>query len=251
MKNIKKSYMRYLITISLYFLLQNIVFASQLKDFTASYNLYHNEFFVGTSTRTLSTENKSVTFLSTAETAGVAAWFFNITITETSKLQFKNKRLHFISYSYNEKNGDDNEGYQLHLEQPDKLYNSYTKESYPAVKNLHDTLGFTVAFMQEMQAGKREIEYTIAEKDSLKIYTLKFIKKEKLKTEKGEISTLKMEHYDPQTKYRFTFWCAENMGFLPIRIRNINPKGDENLLNLTHFNQKAVQLSMETEESDE
>ena len=251
MKSNKKSYMRYLITISLYFLLQNSVFATQLKDFTASYNLYHNDFFVGQSTRTLSSKNKNLTFLSTAKTDGVAAWFFNITITETSKLLFKNKRLHFISYSYNEKNGDDNEGYQIQLEQPDKLYNSYTKESYPAVKNLHDTLGFTVAIMQDMQAGKREIKYTIAEKDSLKIYTLKFIKKENLKTKKGLISTLKMEHYDPQTKYRFTFWCAENMGFLPIRIRNINPKGDANLLNLTHFNQKAIPLNMDTNESDE
>ena len=243
--------MRYLITITLFFFLQNIVFAAQLKDFTAQYDLYHNEFFVGTSTRTLSTENKNLTFTSIAETGGIAAWFFNVTLTETSKLQLKNERLQFISYNYNEKNGDENEGYHIRLEQPEKLYNSYTKESYPVVKNLHDTLGFTVAIMQDMQAGKREIQYTIAEKDNLKIYTLKFIKKENLATEKGRISTLKMEHFDPQTKYRFTFWCAESMGFLPIRIRNINPKGDENLLNLTHFNQKAIQLSMETEQSDE
>ncbi len=242
--------MRYLLTLIFYFILHSIAFAAPIKDFTASYDLYHNEFYIGQSTRRLKTKNKFLTFTSTAETAGIAAWFFNITITETSKLRFKNKRLNFFSYQYNEKNNDKNEGYQLRLDKSHQFYNSHTKQLYPAAKNLHDTLGFTVAIMLDLQAGKREITYTIAEKDNLKTYTLKFIKKEKLITNTGEISTLKMEHYNPQTKHRFTFWCAENMGFLPVRIRNINHKGDENLLNLTHFNQQSIYLNLDSEEPD-
>lgn len=242
--------MQYLITITFYFLLQSITFASPLKDFTAGYDLYHNGMYIGQSTRKLTTKDKFLTYSSVAKTAGVVAWFIDITITETSKLLFKNKRLNFISYDYNEKNKDKNEGYQLRLDKPQQFYNSYKKQHYPVAKNLHDTLGFTVAIMHDIQLGKREIKYTIAEKDNLKTYTLKFIKKEALITDKGKISTLKMEHYDPQTKARFTFWCAENMGFLPIRISNINQKGDENLLNLNRFNQKKIYLELDEEESD-
>ena len=244
--------MQYLISFIFYLFLQNTAFASPLKNFTAGYDLYHNQFYVGTSTRTLNSSNNQYTFSSTAKTAGVVSWFADISIKETSKLLFKNNRLNFVSYEYDEKNRDEKEtkNYQLNLTKPQQFYNSYEKKHYPAAKNLHDTLGFSVAIMHDLQLGKREISYTIAEKDNLKIYTLKFIKKENLITDKGHISTYKMEHYDPKTKARFTFWCAENMGFLPIRIRNINQKGDENLINLTHFNQKKIFLNLEDEESD-
>ena len=58
-------------------------------------------------------------------------------------------------------------------------------------------------------------------------------------------------HYDPQTKTRFTLWCAENMGFLPIRIRKINYKGKVVLLNLTHFNQQAIDLILDEDEDED
>ena len=239
--------MPYIIAIALSFLLQLSASASSLKDFSASYDLYHNGMYIGKSNRLLSTKNKLLTFTSTAKTAGILALFSDITVTETSKLRFKNNRLNFFSYTYNEKDSDKNEGYQLRLDKFHQFYNSSTEQHYPVTKNLHDTLGFTVAIMPELQAGKREIKYHIAEKDSLKNYTLKFIQKENLITDNGEISTLKMEHYDPQTKLRFTLWCAENMDFLPIRIRNINHKGDENLLNLTSFNKKQIYLELNDE----
>ncbi len=239
-----------LITIILYFFIQNTAFSAPIEDFTARYDLYYNGFYVGQSTRTLTTENSNATFSSIAKTAGVAAWFANITVTETSKLEYKNKHLNFVSYLYDEKGNDKNERYELYLDKSGQLYNSHEKKLYPATKNLHDTLGFTIAIMRDMQAGKRAIKYTIAEKDNFKIYTLNFIKKEMLSTDKGEISTLKMEYYNPETKYRFTFWCAENMGFLPVRIRNINPKGDENLLNLTHINQKEIHLNLDDNEDE-
>ncbi len=242
--------MRYFITLFLYLSLQNITFSSPIKDFTATYDLYHNNFYVGVSTRTLTSENKFLTFTSVSKTAGLAALFFDVTLTETSKLRFKNNRLQFFSYHYDEKKSDGNEDYELRLDKNSTFYNSYKKEYYPLEKELHDTLGFSIAVMHDMQKGKRTIKYTIAEKDSIKTYTLKFVKKENLTTYKGVISTLKMEHYDPQTKYRFTFWCAENMDYLPVRILNINHKGDENLLNLTQFNQKKIYLELDEEEID-
>lgn len=242
--------MQYLFTIVLYFFLQATLFATPLKDFTVGYDLYHNGMYVGKTKRQLSTENKFLTFTSVAETAGLAAIFFDVTVTEKSKLRFKDKRLSFFSYSYNEKDNDKNKGYQLRLDKSQQFYNSYKKELYPVTSNLHDTLGFTVAIMHDLQTGKREIKYSIAEKKNLKTYILKLIKKENIQTSNGAISTLKMEHYDPQTKHRFTLWCAENMGFLPIKILKVNHKGDENLLNLTQFNHKKIYLNMENEEYD-
>ena len=242
--------MRYLITLLLYFSIQFFSFAAPIKDFTVRYNLYYNEMYVGQTTRNLVTENNNINFSSTAKTDGIASWFFDITLAETSKLHYKNNRLYFFSYSYNEKKNDENKGYTLRLDKANTFYNSHTKKHYPVADNLQDTLGFTVAIMHDMQNGKREITYSLAEKKELKTYTLKFITKENIATNDGQIATFKMEHYNPQTKERFTLWCAEKMGFLPVRILSINRKGNENLLNLTHFNQKKFFLDFSEEDID-
>lgn len=232
---------------SLYFLIPLTSNAKAVKDFTAEYALYHNQLFVGESKRQFVNSNNALTFSAFTETAGLAALFIDIKINEVSTLQFKNNQLNFVSYQYNEKNKDKKETYQLTLAKNQKFYNSYTKQYYPAKKNLQDTLGFTVAIMQDLQAGKRDIKYTIAEKDNLKSYRLKFIKKENISTSDGYISTLKMEHYNPVTKHRFTFWCAETMDFIPLRIRKINHKGDEDIFNLTMFNKQKIYSNLENE----
>lgn len=242
--------MKYLISTFLLFSFHSNAFSAQVNDFTATYALYHNDIYVGQSIRRLSTNNKLQTFTSTAKTEGIASWFFNITITETSKLRFENNQLNFVSYHYNEKNNDKNKSHHIRLENPGKFYNSYTKKHYPVTDNLHDTLGFTVAIMSELQAGKREIKYTIAEKKKVRKYTLKLIKQEALPTKTGTINTLKMEHFDAKTNRRFTLWCAKDFNFLPIKIQKINHKGDENLLTLTHLNQKPVHLSLNDESID-
>lgn len=247
--------MRLLSTIIVYIFITSSAVAAatkspSTKNFIAQYDLYHNEMFVGKSTRTLKTENNLVSFTSLATTAGVAAWFFDITITEISILKLRDNQLHFFSYSYDEKGNDKDKKYHLNLDKLNKFYNSHTKEYYPVNKSLHDTLGFTVAIMREMQSGKREIKYSIAEKDSLKTYSLKLLGKENIPTNSGVISTFKMEHYDPESKHRFTLWCAEKFGFLPVRIQNINSKGDESLLNLTKFNQTEMFLDLFDEEDD-
>lgn len=237
-------------TVSLLFL-PMIAFSSPLQDFTAKYKLYHNELYVGDSTRKLTTNKNLLTFTAATETAGLAALFLSVSINEISQLQFKNKQLHFTSYEYDEKNKGHDKHYQFYLDKPQQFYNSYTKKNYPAAKNLQDILGFSIATMLDLKTGQREIKYTIAEKDSLKTYTLKFIKEEKLATNNGYIKTLKMEHYNAQKGHRFTFWCAPEMEFLPVRIRNINHKGDENLFNLSHYNNKAIYLNLEDEEEQQ
>ena len=240
--------MQYLITLLFYLSLQTFLFAAPLKDFTAHYDLYHNETYVGQTTRRLVTQNQLINFSSIAKTEGFIALFVDITISEQSKLQYKNDRINFLSYSYNEKKNEKNKGYQLQLDKMNNVYNSHSKALYPVSGNLQDTLGFTTAIMYDLQKGKREITYTIAEKNSFKTYNLKRVATENIAITDGHIATLKMEHFNPQTKVRFTLWCAEKMGFLPIRIQKINRKGDVNLLNLTQFNQKKLYLALPEEE---
>ncbi|MFK5912832.1 MAG: DUF3108 domain-containing protein [Woeseiaceae bacterium] len=223
---------------------------TQLEEFSAGYDLYHNGMFVGKTERSLEINDDKFTFTSIAKTAGLAAVFFDVTINETSELYLKNNHLHFQSYRFNEIKNDESKSYHFRLEGKDSLYNSYINKNLPVADNLQDASGFTVAVMQELLSGNQNIRYTIAEKKKLKPYFLKFVAKEVINTDHGPIQTIKIEHFDDKKNKRITLWCAEKMGFLPIRINIINDKGDENLLNLNHFNNKPLALELEDEDSE-
>ena len=240
--------MRYIITLFFYLLLHNVAFSTSIKDFTSRYEVYHNNFYVGTATRKLKKEKNFFIFSSEAKTAGIASWFYDVTITETSKLIDKNKQFRFHSFDYHKNKNGEKEGYQLNLKNSQQFYNTYKKQLFPVSNNLHDTLGFTVAIMYDLKMGKRSISYTVAKKTKIDNYQLEFMKEENLETNTGAIHTLKMEYFDQKKKQRITIWCAPEMDYLPIRIININSNGDENLLHLTHFNNKPVYLSLDEEE---
>ena len=242
--------MRYLITLFFYLLLNNVAFSASIKDFTSRYEIYHNDFHVGTTIRKLNKEKDFFIFSSESTTAGVASWFFDVTITETSKLIDKDNQLHFHSFKYLRNKNGEKKGYQLNLKNPQQFYNTYKKKLFPVTKDLHDTLGFTVAIMYDLKMGKRSILYTVAKKTKIDNYQLEFIKEENLETNTGSIQTLKMEYFNPKKKQRFTIWCAPEMDYLPIKILSTNNDGDEDLLKLTHFNNKPVHLSLDEEEVD-
>lgn len=98
--------MRYLLTIVFYLFIQTTSSSAPLKDFTVSYDLYHDEMYIGQTSRNLVANDKFLTFSSVAKTAGIAAWFYDITISEKSKLRYKDQQLNFFSYSYNENKND-------------------------------------------------------------------------------------------------------------------------------------------------
>ena len=232
--------MRFITVIFCLLLMQPLAYAATIKNFTASYAVYQNGFFLGNSKRALNSASNMYTLSSVTESAGIAAWFFKVKIVETSRLRLKDNKLFFNSYSYDEKQKNKHDKHSLSLDKSNQLYNSFTKQNYPLTKNLHDGLGFTLAMMHDLKNGIRKLNYTIAEKEHLKSYSIKYISEEIISTDDGDVKTLKMEHYDAKTKSRFTFWCAEKFDFLPLRINNIKQNGDEITLNLTRYNNKDV-----------
>ena len=260
--------MKYSIIFS-FFLIAQLVFAesisqNKINNYSAIYEVYHNETHVAHSSRKLTSKNNVYELSSKTELAGIFSWFSDITVTETSRLLLKNNKLKFQSYSFQETDNDKNKSYELYLEkktgkkkknnqnsEPLQFFNSHLNKTLPAAENLQDTLGFTVAIMHDLQKGNRNIRYTIAEKDNLKTYSLKFLKNKELTANNKALNTIKLEHYNPETQHRFTFWCAEELNYLPVRIQNIKKNGDEILLNLIKLNNKKLILDIDDETDDE
>ncbi len=219
-----------------------------VENFSAGYDLYYNGIFVGRSQRELKNNQNILTYTATSKTAGLAAVFLDVTIRETSRLRLQQQQPRFFDYHYLESNNDKQEKYAITLRDQHTFYNSHTKKTYPYADNLQDTLGFAIRLMHDLQQGKRNIAYTMAEKDQVKTYNLKFIGKESLLTDNAPLETIKLEYHEPGSKLRFTVWCAEKMGFLPVRIASITPHGDENLLLLNAYNRKKIYIDYDLEE---
>ncbi len=81
-----------------------------------------------------------------------------------------------------------------------------------------DKLSVQLLLMRDLQAGKREMEYSVADGGTLKIYRFFRGEDEVLKSPVGELKTIRVKR-DRGRKDRYTeFWCAPRLGYLPVRI---------------------------------
>lgn len=226
---------------------------ADIDPFNSRYEVFHNNIYVAKSFRTVTRNgDKSLLFEAKTEPAGIAAWFFDINILEKSLLEINDAKLKFKEYSYSEiKDGKLNtsESFQIKKTSQKQFYNSHLKETHPVTDNLHDILGFLLAMMNKAQQGEKNITLTIAEKDNLKPYHLKYLGEEELETRDSNQQTLKFEHRSHDSRFSFIFWLSPKLNYLPVRILNRKDNGDEILMNLTHFNNKSYYFN-ELEETD-
>lgn len=113
--------MQYLTLILFYLSIHTISIAAPIKGFNAHYDLYYNDMYIGKTRRHLINNNNILTFSSIAKTDGIAAWFKDITIFETSKLHYKNNQLNFVSYDYDEVKNKEKSIYKLHIDKKIKF----------------------------------------------------------------------------------------------------------------------------------
>jgi hypothetical protein len=84
---------------------------------------------------------------------------------------------------------------------------------------------YQIALMQDLQQGKRELSYTVADDGKIKVYSPTFVGEEKVRTDLGEFNTLKYERVSSDKKRRTTLWCAPVLHYLPVQVEHLE-KGD-------------------------
>lgn len=55
----------------------------------------------------------------------------------------------------------------------------------------------------------------------------------------GRMDVYQLEHQADKGHYRFTFWCAKQLNYLPIKIVKTEQDGDIVQLSLKQYNKKA------------
>ena len=112
----------------------------------------------------------------------------------------------------------------------------------PLREDLLDKLVYQAALMHDLGVGKTELIYRIADRGREKLYQPVFADEEVIKTKAGRFNTIKIVRQRANDKRRTIFWCAPELGYLPVRIAVRDKKGKETTANLTEYHSLVARV---------
>ena len=96
-----------------------------------------------------------------------------------------------------------------------------------------DKFSYILAMMRDLGRGKRSVEYTIADGGRrLKRYVLTGIGEERIETALGTFDTAVVRRERENSERQTTFWCAADLGFLPVKILHVEGDGQSMTLSI-------------------
>ncbi len=221
--------------------------------FTAKYDVSKNDMQLGESERQLIRHSDAkFTYTSLTYATGIASWFFKDKITESSQYQLRNNMVIPTRYDYKNTNGKPNDNFSIIFNNK-KNFLTRTKDNikHELAHNKQDVLSFQVAIMLAMQQNNKNIKFTIVDNESIDEYSLVHTQNEELETDRGYIKTQVMESKSQNNKDRYIFWTAKKYNFLPIKVKRIEPNGDELLIKLNRINGQKLIIYEPSEEDED
>lgn len=234
----------YFCTVVLIIISGNTLASTKIKPFTAQYDVYRNGLLIAHTVRALSNKKDVYEFKSSTELRGLASVFLSIKLQEESTLLLQQGNFYLRNYQYNKKEKNKNESISIkYNSKKNNLYHSLTQQSHTIKKQQYDILSFSIGIMSDFMKNEPHKHYTILEKNKVRDYLLQISGKTHFTYQGKELEAFKLEQVKLPSRDQFTFWCAEKLQYLPIRIRKTETDGDEILMKLTHYNGQAIELS--------
>ncbi len=223
--------MRYYFIGLVLLLCNNTLYAQDFfpPPFSATYKFYAKGLPVGQATRTLShRKDGKWVFKTVAKTTGFIAFFKKIRIEERSIFTRENGKIRPLEYFYQQKGIKpriNRLSFDWTRKQARNVFNKQTK-IIALKRGTLDRLLYQVVLMQELQQGKRQLSYRVADKGKIKIYVPSLKGNERIETGVGELNTIKYERRSSNSKRRTIFWCAPALHYLPVQVEHIEKNGD-------------------------
>lgn len=201
----------------------------QFDGFTASFVLTAFGTTVGrTQWRLVPMGNAQFLWESRSETAGAGALFRDLYITERSESEIHGQAFRPLVYNYDRHGENAERNVQVSFDWENGIVLNTAEEhtwrmSIPP--GTLDKLSYLLALMRDLAAGKRNMQYTIADGGRLKIYDMREMGAETLVTALGTLKTLKIRRLRDQDDGEATLWCASALGFLPVKLEHRDRDG--------------------------
>lgn len=206
------------------------------KDFQAVYQLRVNSFAIGEAQVSLEAQaDGRYLYSSRTRSTGLARLFRNDQVVESSLFQPHKQHLRPLEYRFDHTGGKKERHAYLKFDwnagEVANTVEGHTWEMEIPERTL-DKLIVQLAVMMDLDVGKKELVYAIADGGKLKEFRFTLVGKETLRVPAGEFATVKLERLRKDNDRTTYFWCAPALGYLPVRIKQI-----ENEDNVTYLSE--------------
>jgi hypothetical protein len=208
--------------------LTNICHGTLLDSgFRAEYEVRVKGIYVGITTRQLKITKTRIEYQSKATPGGLARLFFSDVVTETSTMERNGSGIKSIAYTYDQTGGKDIKHESVFFDWQAGLikFSDGGGKEFKISDHAYDVLNFQLALMRNLQQGKQEFVFDVADYRKLYTFRSKVVGKEKVALPYGKLETIKVDSRNKQDGKHFVFWCAPSLDYLPVRVEYTKKPG--------------------------
>ena len=158
-------------------------------------------------------------YLSGSDSTGLVELLYSDHIRETTRLKQEGARLVPLEYTYR-RNGKRNRTISQQFDWKAGRVTSHVDDrvyEYPLPPDAIDQSAYQVSLMVDLAKGEREFHYPVAGKSGMRVYDIRHVGDERIKTVYGELNTVVIQRKEKQIT---TMWCAYDLHFLPVKIQH-------------------------------
>lgn len=196
--------------------------------FSAAYEVYRNGIYLGTTHRTLKPgQDTRWVYTSVTEPKGVVSLFVSDTVKERSEFRKTDHRIRPLAYEYHQTGGEKEKHYRMEFDwDTDTLEIGNKDKTMALAANTQDLMTFQLQLMLDLQQGKRDLRYTIADRKEVREYELGAAQPVETHTPLGKFATLRVVSKKTESGNQYKLWCAESLHYLPVKVQKVENDGD-------------------------
>lgn len=189
------------------------------QKFTAVYTVKKSGITIAETKRVLSHTDNQYQFESITRPKGIARMFTDGQVVERSQWNYFQEKPRPERYTFFNSGSKKNRNVQIDFDwEKNQVINTVNGEPWamPLEYGTQDKLLYQLRIMQDLPTSQPSLRYPVADGGKLKYYEIKIIGKERIRTKLGVFDTIRLQRIKGSRKT--TLWCAEQLGYLPVRI---------------------------------
>ncbi len=210
-------------------LLPCLTTAAELPNrFTAIYDVKKGPITIGETRRSLTADGPNrFIFESVTRPTGVTRLLRSGQVVERSQWIWHGRHMRPLEYTWFSRGGEKARTLRLTFDwSRRKLTNTINGDPWQMSLTddvTVDKLLFQLRLMHDLPSRQRWLHYPVADGGKLKTYTLEILGEETIRIPSGTYKTLRVQRSNGPLQT--TFWCAEKLAYLPVRIERRKADG--------------------------
>lgn len=211
---------------------------ASLSPFTASFDVLDGGKRVGSATLTLRRDGPDWVFTTDTQGERGLAGFLGAKIHEQSRFRVSRGQLTSLAYRYRQKISFRERTRSIDFDWTTRRAredDGKTRSEYALADAVIDRHIAVLALTLDLAAGRREHQHPVAYKGEVETWRFRREGTERLNTPAGALDTVRLARVRENVGRRTVSWHAESLGWLPVRIEQVEPDGARYTLALTRI----------------